>query len=83
LAFLCDTVAQVENLHQIYKDRPVVNIPESEKPWYDRELLLGNETWRILALFIVIFCSTPRRPDRPHRSCDVWAVTGWNGAERS
>ncbi len=53
--FSANTVAQIENLYQIYKDRPVVNIPESEKPWYDRELLLGNETWRILALFIVIF----------------------------
>lgn len=53
--FSADTVAQIENLHQIYKDRPIVNIPESEKPWYDRELLLGNETWRILALFIAIF----------------------------
>jgi MscS family membrane protein len=53
--FSADTVTQIENLYQIYKDRPVVNVPESEKPWYDRELLLGNETWRILALFIVIF----------------------------
>ncbi len=53
--FSANTVAQIENLHEIYKDRPVVNVPEDEKPWYDRELMLGNETWRILALFIVIF----------------------------
>ncbi len=53
--FSAETVAQIENLYQIYKDRPIVNVRESEKPWYDRELLLGNETWRILALFIVIF----------------------------
>lgn len=53
--FSADTVAQIENLYQIYKDRPVVNVPESQKRWYDRELLLGNETWRILVLFVVIF----------------------------
>ena len=53
--FSADTVAQVDSLYEIYRDRPVVNLPEAEKPWYERELLLGNETWRILALFIVIF----------------------------
>lgn len=53
--FSADTVSQVDNLYEIYKDRPVVNVPESQKAWYNRELLLGNETWRILALFLVIF----------------------------
>lgn len=55
--FSAETVAQVENLHELYRDRPVVNLPESQKAWYDRELLLGNETWRIIALFVVIFAS--------------------------
>ena len=53
--FSADTVAQVDNLHKIYRDRPVLNLPDAQKRWYQRELVLGNETWRILALFVVIF----------------------------
>ncbi len=53
--FSADTVSRVDDLHEIYGNRPVLNVPETDKAWYDRELLLGNETWRILALFGAIF----------------------------
>ena len=75
--FSADTIAQVENLHEIYRDRPVLNLPETEKSWYQRELVLGNETWRILALFIVIFLAL-LGGQIVRTIMRVWA----NGAER-
>jgi MscS family membrane protein len=53
--FSADTVEQIDALHEFYRDKPILNVPEKEKPWYERELVLGNETWRILALFGAIF----------------------------
>ena len=53
--FSANTVARIDALHKLYRDKPIVNLPQEAKPWYDRELLLGNETWRIVALFGSIF----------------------------
>ncbi len=55
--FSVDTVSQIDALHEIYKDKPILNLPDEEKPWLSRELVLGNETWRILWLFAAIFVS--------------------------
>lgn len=55
--FSADTVAKIDALYEIYKDRPILNLAQTAKPWYARELVLGNETWRVLALFASIFAS--------------------------
>ena len=55
--FSAGTVATIDALFEIYKDRPILNLPQEAKPWYARELVLGNETWRLLALFASIFAS--------------------------
>lgn len=55
--FSADTVANVSALYELYKDQPILTRPESELPWYERELILGNATWRILTLFGCIFFS--------------------------
>jgi hypothetical protein len=55
--FSVDTVARIDALYAFYKDKPILNLAEEQKPWYDRELVLGNETWRILALFGALFVS--------------------------
>ena len=45
-------------LHAVYKDRPIVNLSDDQKIWYERELFLGNETWRFLFLFTSIVLSS-------------------------
>ncbi len=55
--FSAETVRQIDALWELYKDKPVLNLATEERAWYDRELLLGNEMWRILALFATIFAS--------------------------
>ena len=45
------TVGRIESLYADYKDRdPIV----TETPWYRRMTPLGNEVWRIAALFLAI-----------------------------
>ncbi len=55
--FTAETVANIDALHDIYIDKPVLNLAEEERPWYDREVVSGNELWRILLLFSSIFAS--------------------------
>ena len=55
--FSAKTVGRIRALHAEYGGKPVLNVAEEEKPWYARQLVLGNETWRILALFTAIFVS--------------------------
>ncbi len=55
--FTTDTVDRIDALYEVYKDKPILNLPEEERHWYMRELVLGNETWRIIALFGAIFLS--------------------------
>jgi MscS family membrane protein len=55
--FSSQTVQRIDALFKIHADKPILNLPEDARPWYNRELVLGNETWRIMVLFVSLFVS--------------------------
>lgn len=55
--FSAQTVMRIDALYEFYADKPIKNLPEEQRPWFERELVLGNETWRIMSLFAALFVS--------------------------
>ena len=55
--FSAETVDRIDEMYELYRDKPQLNIPQDEREWYARELILGNETWRVIFLFSSIFLS--------------------------
>ena len=55
--FSADTVAKIDSLHEIYGDRPVLFLTGEQRPWYRRELFMGQQVWQVLVLFGAIFFS--------------------------
>jgi MscS family membrane protein len=50
--FAPESVAKADQLYESLRDKPVITKPRA---WYHRELILGNETWRIMTLALGIF----------------------------
>jgi MscS family membrane protein len=55
--FSADTVSRIGALYEVFQNKPVLNIAEEDRSWYAREVVEGNELWRVLALFLSIFLS--------------------------
>ncbi len=55
--FSADTVADIDVLFSLYGNHKVLFLTDEQRPWYRRELVMGNEVWQILLLFGVIFLS--------------------------
>lgn len=55
--FSAETVDRIDEMYERFRDRPVLNVAEQDREWYNRELFLGNETWRVMFLFGAIFTS--------------------------
>ncbi len=55
--FSAQTVDRIDEMYDQYRQRPLLNVSQEQREWHNRELFLGNETWRIIFLFVSIFTS--------------------------